>query len=150
LDLVASGNTDGKHPCLDNGQTVMNHWWWGHPPKLEFVEFWSETFFRNGRPPTLVDDPLFLMALVTTSHMGQTTVFMGKRTGLGKRDTTLLHHDTFTRKIIGTWIRVSRRISDQWWRILLRLRGATIWARWSHSIRCWWMLWVPIRWQCNL
>ncbi len=25
LDLVASGNTDGKHPCLDNGQTVMNH-----------------------------------------------------------------------------------------------------------------------------
>jgi hypothetical protein len=38
--------------------------------------------------------------------MGQTTVYMVKETVFGKRDTTLPHHDTFTRKNIGTWIRV--------------------------------------------
>jgi len=32
--------------------------------------------------------------------MVQTAVCMGKGTALGKRDTTLSHHDTFTRKII--------------------------------------------------
>ena len=36
--------------------------------------------------------------LVTTSHMGQTSVFMGKGTTLGKKDTTLSHHHKFTRK----------------------------------------------------
>ena len=32
--------------------------------------------------------------------MVQTTVCMGKGTTLGKKDTTLSHRDTFTRKII--------------------------------------------------
>jgi len=83
------------------------------PTQTEFVEFWSETIIRNGLPPAPVDDPLCRKVLVTTSHMGQTDVFMDKGTTLGKRDTTLSHHDTFTRKIIGTWMRVSRRISGQ-------------------------------------
>ena len=84
------------------------------PTQVEFVERWSETI-RNGLPPAFVDDPLFRKALVTTSHMGQTIVcmVMDKGTVLGKRDTTLPHHDTFTRKIIGTWMRVSSRISGQ-------------------------------------
>ena len=38
--------------------------------------------------------------LVITSRMGQTAVCMGKETALGKKDTTLPHHYTFTRKII--------------------------------------------------
>ena len=59
-----------------------------------------EAIIRNGLPPALVDDPLFRKALVTTSRMGQTAVCMGKGTALGKRDTTLTHRHTFTRKII--------------------------------------------------
>ena len=59
-----------------------------------------EAIIRNGLPPALVDDPLFRKALVTTSRMGQTAVCMGKGTALGKRDTTLPHRQTFTRKII--------------------------------------------------
>ena len=55
---------------------------------------------RNGLPPTLVDDPLFRKALVTTSRMGQIAVCMGKGSALGQRDTTLPHRQTFTRKII--------------------------------------------------
>ena len=35
---------------------------------------------------TVVDDPLFRKTLVTTSRMGQTTVYMDKGTALGKRD----------------------------------------------------------------
>jgi hypothetical protein len=70
------------------------------PTQVEFVECWSEVIIRNGLPPALVDDPLFRKVLVTTSRMGQTTVCMGKGTTLGKRDTTLPHHQTFTRKII--------------------------------------------------
>jgi hypothetical protein len=61
-----------------------------------------ETIIRNGLPPALVDDPFFRKGLVTTSRMGQTAVCMGKGTVLGKRDTTLPHHQTFTRKIILT------------------------------------------------
>jgi hypothetical protein len=83
------------------------------PTQAKFVGCWREDIIRNGLPPVLVDDPLFRKSLVTTSHMGQTSVCMGKGTALGKRDTTLPHHDTFTRKIIGTWIRVSSRISGQ-------------------------------------
>jgi hypothetical protein len=86
------------------------------PTQVEFVECWSEVIVRNGLPPALVDDPLFRKVLVTTSHMDQTTVYMDKGSVLGKRDTTdttLPHHDTFTRKIIGTWMRLSRRISGQ-------------------------------------
>jgi hypothetical protein len=59
-----------------------------------------EAYIRNGLPPALVDDPLFQKALATTSPMGQTAVCMGKGTALGKRDTTLPHRQTFTRKII--------------------------------------------------
>ena len=59
-----------------------------------------EAIIRNGLPPALVDDPLFRKALVTTSRMDQTVVCMGKGTALGKRDTTLPHRQTFTRKII--------------------------------------------------
>ena len=59
-----------------------------------------EAIIRNGLPPALVDDPLFRKTLVTTSRMIQTSVCMVKGTALGKRDTTLPHHRTFTRKII--------------------------------------------------
>ena len=55
---------------------------------------------NNGLPPGLVDDPLFRKTLVTTSRMGQTDVYMGKRNTLGKRDTTLSHRHTFTGRII--------------------------------------------------
>jgi len=96
LDLAAGGNADGKRPCLGNGQTVLMK----TPTQAEFVECWSEAIIRNGLPPALVDDPLFRKALVTTSRMGQTAVCMGKGTALGKRDTTLPHRHTFTRKII--------------------------------------------------
>ena len=40
----------------------------------------GETIIRNGLPPVLVDDPLVRKDLVITSHMGQTTVCMGKGT----------------------------------------------------------------------
>ena len=60
----------------------------------------SETIIRNGLPPALVLDPLFRKTLVTTSRMDQTSVCMVKGTALGKRDTTLSHRQTFTRKII--------------------------------------------------
>ena len=50
----------------------------------------------------VVDDPLFRKTLVTTSRLGQTSVCMVKGTALGKRDTTLPHRQTFTRKIIPT------------------------------------------------
>ena len=43
---------------------------------------------------------IFRKALVTTSRMGQTAVCMGKGNAFGKRDTTLPHRQTFTRKII--------------------------------------------------
>ncbi len=107
--LGTTGNDDGKYPCLVNGQTVLMR----TPTQGEFVECWNEVIIRNGLPQSLVDDPLFRKALVTTSHMGQTTVCMCKGTALGKKVTTLPHHDTFTRKIIGTWMRVSRRMSRQ-------------------------------------
>jgi hypothetical protein len=98
VHVDAAGNADGKRPCLGNGQTVLMR----TLTQAEFFECWSESIIRNGLPPALVDDPLCRKALVTTSHMGQTAVFMGKGTTLGKRDTTLPHHDTFTRKIIST------------------------------------------------
>ncbi len=45
VDLVAGGNnTDGKHPCLGNGQTVLTR----TPTQPEFVECWSEEIIRNG------------------------------------------------------------------------------------------------------
>ena len=96
VHVDAAGNADGKRPCLGNGQTVLMR----TPTQAEFVECWSEAIIRNGLPPALVDDPLFRKALVTTSRMGQTAVCIGKGTALGKRDTTLPHRQTFTRKII--------------------------------------------------
>jgi hypothetical protein len=96
VDLVAGGNADGKRPCLGNGQTVLTR----PPTQAEFVECWSEAIIRCGLSPALVDNPLFRKALVTTSRMGQTAVCMGKGNALGKRDTTLPHRQTFTRKII--------------------------------------------------
>ncbi len=63
-------------------------------------ECWSEVIIKNGLSPSLVDDPLFRKALVTTARMGQSAVCMGKGTALGKRDTTLTRRDTFSRKII--------------------------------------------------
>ena len=82
--------------ALVNGQTVLMR----TPTHTEFVECWSETIIRNGIPPAVVADPLFRKTLVTTSRMGQTVVCMVKETALGKRDTTLTHRHTFTRKII--------------------------------------------------
>ena len=70
--------------------------------QAQFVECLSEELIRNGIPAAVVDDPLFRKVLVITSRMGQTTVCMVKGTALGKRDTTLTHHYTFTRKIIPT------------------------------------------------
>jgi len=96
VDLVTGGNADGKRPCLGNGQTVLTR----PPTQAEFVECWSEAIIRCGLSPALVDNPLFRKALVTTSRMGQTAVCMGKGNALGKRDTTLPHRQTFTRKII--------------------------------------------------
>ena len=75
VDLVTSGNTDVKRPCLDNGRVLMRT-----PTQVVFVECWSETLIRNGIPPAVVDDPLFRKTLVITSRMGQTTVCMGKGT----------------------------------------------------------------------
>ncbi len=103
VDVDTAGNTDGKRPWLGNGQTVLMR----TSTQDEFVECWRGAIIRNSLasrghylPPALADDPLFQKGLVTTSLMGQTTVYMGKGTALGKRDTTLPHHQTFTRKII--------------------------------------------------
>jgi hypothetical protein len=87
LDLVAGGNADGKHSCLDYGQTVLMR----TPTQAEFVECWSKDVIRNGLPAALVDDPHFRKDLVTTSHMGQTPVYMGKGTLLLERGTRLCH-----------------------------------------------------------
>jgi hypothetical protein len=63
-------------------------------------ESWSQVILKNGLSPSLVDYPLFRKALVTTDRMGQSVVYIGKGTELGKKDTTLPHHHTFCRKII--------------------------------------------------
>jgi hypothetical protein len=110
VGVDTAGNADGKRPCLGNGQTVLMR----TSTQADFVECRSEAIIRNDLsspreaiirnclPPALVDDPLFRKALVTTSRMGQTAVCMDKGTSLGKRDTTLPHRQTFTRKIIPT------------------------------------------------
>ena len=66
------------------------------PSQAAFEECWSEVIIKNGLSPSLVDDHLFRKALVTTARMGRSAVCMGK----GKRDITLPHRDTFSRKII--------------------------------------------------
>jgi hypothetical protein len=70
------------------------------PIQVAFEECWSEVIIKNGLSPSLVDDPLFRKTLVTTDRIGQSAVCMGKETSLGKRDTTLPHHVTFSTKII--------------------------------------------------
>ena len=96
VDLCGEGNVDAKRPYLGKGQTMLTK----TPSQAEFEECWSEAIIKNGLSPSLVDDPLFRKALVTTARMGQSAVCMGKGTSLGKRDTTLTHRDTFSRKII--------------------------------------------------
>ena len=83
VEVCGEGNADAKRPCLGKGQTML-----------------TKTIIKNGLSPSLVDDPLFRKALVTTARMGQSAVCMGKGNALGKRDTTLPRHDTFSRKII--------------------------------------------------
>jgi hypothetical protein len=109
VHVDTAGNSDGKRPCLDNGQTVLMR----TPTQAEFVECWSEVIIRNGLPPGLVDDPLFRKALVTTSRMGQTAVCMAKGTALGKRDTTLPHRHTFTRKFVDWLDRQTNKTKDK-------------------------------------
>ena len=96
VEVCGEGNADAKRPSLGKGQTMLTK----PPSQAEFEECWSEAIIKNGLSPSLVDDPLFQKALVTTSRMGQSAVCMGKGIALGKRDTTLPHRDTFSRKII--------------------------------------------------
>jgi len=96
VDLCGEGNADAKRQCLGKGQTMLTK----PPSQAAFEECWSEAIIKNGLSPSLVDDPLFRKALVTTARMGQSAVCMGKGTALGKRDATLPRRDTFSRKII--------------------------------------------------
>ena len=83
VEVCGEGNADAKRPCLGKGQTMLTK----PPSQAEFEECWSEAIIKNGLSPSLVDDPLFRKALVTTARMGQSAVCMGKGTALGKRDT---------------------------------------------------------------
>jgi hypothetical protein len=96
VDLCGEDSTDGKRQCLGKGQTILTK----SPTQVEFQECWSEAIIKCGLSPSVVDDPLFRKALDTTARMGKSAVCMGKGTALGKRDTTLTHHDTISRKII--------------------------------------------------
>jgi hypothetical protein len=96
VDLCGEDNTDVKRQYLGKGHTILMK----QPNQTEFEECWSEVIIKNGLSPSLVDDPLFRKALVTTDRMGQSVVCVGKGTALGKRDTTLPHRHTFSRKII--------------------------------------------------
>ena len=96
VDLCGEGNADAKRQCLGKGQTMLTK----PPSQAAFEECWSEAIIKNGLSPSLVDDPLFRKALVTTARMGQSAVCMGKGTALGRRDTTLPHRVTFSTKII--------------------------------------------------
>ncbi len=95
VDLCAEDNADAKRQCLGKGQTMLTK----QPSQTEFEECWSEAIIKNGLTPSLVDDPLFRKALVTTARMGQSAVCMGKGIALGKRDTTLPHRHTFSGKL---------------------------------------------------
>ena len=70
VDLCGEGNADAKRPCLGKGQTMLTK----QPSQAEFEECWSEAIIKNGLSPSLVDDPLFRKALVTTARMGQSAV----------------------------------------------------------------------------
>jgi hypothetical protein len=107
VDLCAEDNADAKRPCLGKGQTMLTK----QPSQDEFEECWSESIIKNGLSPSLVDDPLFRKILVKTARMGQSAVCMGKGIALGKRDTTLTHHHTFSRKIIPV---TDKRLDAPW------------------------------------
>jgi hypothetical protein len=107
VDLCGQDNDDVNRPCLDMGQTMLTK----TPSQTEFEECWSEVIIKNGLSPSLVDDPLFRKVLVTTARMGQSAVCMGKGTAFGKRDTTLPHRDTFSRKIRMRTCNLDRNIS---------------------------------------
>ncbi len=96
VDLCGEDNTDAKCQCLGKGHTMLTK----QPRQVEFEECWSEAIIKDGLSPSLVDDPLFRKTVVTTSRMGQSAVCVGKGPALGKRDTTLPHCHTFSRKII--------------------------------------------------
>jgi hypothetical protein len=70
VDVCAEDNADAKRQCLDKGQTMLTK----QPNQAEFEECWSEAIIKNGLSRSLVDDPLFRKALVTTARMGQSTV----------------------------------------------------------------------------
>jgi hypothetical protein len=67
VDLCGEGNADVKRPCLGKGQTMLTK----QPSQAEFEECWSEAIIKCGLSPSVVDDPLFRKALVTTARMGQ-------------------------------------------------------------------------------
>jgi hypothetical protein len=96
VDLCGEDSADGNRQYLGKGQTMLTK----PPRQAEFQECWSESIIKCGLSPSVVDDPLFRKALVTTARMGQSAVCMDKGTALGKRDTTLTHRHTFSRKII--------------------------------------------------
>ena len=70
VDLCGEGNADAKRQCLGKGQTMLTK----PPSQAAFEECWSEAIIKNGLSPSLVDDPLFRKALVTTGSMGQSAV----------------------------------------------------------------------------
>ncbi len=78
VDLCGEDSSDGKRQCLGKGQTVLTK----PPSQAEFQECWSESIIKCGLSPSVVDDPLFRKALVTTARMGQSAVCMGKGTAL--------------------------------------------------------------------
>ena len=94
VHVDAAGNTDGKRPCLGNGQTVLMR----TPTQAEFVECWSEAIIRNGLPPALGDTLALLYSLLIELFMLPCTQLLLQWT------------DNF---VGGTWIRSSRRISGQ-------------------------------------
>jgi hypothetical protein len=61
-EVCGEGNADAKRPLLGKGQTMLTK----PPSQVEFEECWSVTIIKNGLSPSLVDDPLFRKALVTT------------------------------------------------------------------------------------
>jgi hypothetical protein len=93
VDMLAGSSDASKRGCVGlaaGQQTLVKA-----PTQAEFREAWSEAILKNALPLSLVDDPLFRKALVTTSQMGQAGMCMGKGVMFGKRDTTLPHRDTF-------------------------------------------------------
>jgi hypothetical protein len=109
MDVDMPGNSDAsKRGCVGlaaGQQTLVKA-----PTQAEFREAWSEAMLKNALPLSLVDDPLFRKALVTTSLMGQAGICMGKGVMFGKRDTTLPHRHTFAQTIIPA---TERRLDEE-------------------------------------